>query len=566
MMVFRLSSALRPLMRLGLPLIGVLGTVPSAGSAFAVPDSSTFRFPDYQPLSPEALVSPGVRFSHGVPMVSLGIEEQAPVITLESNGPVRVMLDEAGIPKTLYVPSGDRLKFSLLSGQPAIRRWWARVAIFDLEQRREAELKSRRFAQSGDVRIIASGALMAISGAVLDTRHLEVLVGGFSRLSEAEALVARLGRDLANAPTVRPTLVRRATGRLQLRVEGSSPGVYAAVDRIYVGTAAAGRVEHKGRSYGGHLYVVPGTDGGLALVQSVDAETLLRGVVPAEIFASAPRAALETQAIVARGAVLSHLGHRHHADAFHLCDEQHCQVYKGEGAHHPSTDAAVAATRGRLAVRPRASQRDTIQLVESVYSANCGGHTEGNDVVWAQRPSPSLRPRLDGPSTDPALAAFKDGITDKNLKDWLAGIPPTYCARSGFAPPERLRWEVRFDEPALSEIGRSLGVGALRDVEVLSRGRGGRVSGVRVQGQSGTVDVLRELTVRRTFGGLRSGAFALEKSRRGGVLSELVFRGAGWGHGVGLCQMGAIGRAAAGQSADDIVNFYYSGALVERLY
>jgi peptidoglycan hydrolase-like amidase len=357
--------------------------------------------------------------------------------------------------------------------------------------------------------------------------------------------------------------------------EGQIVGV--ADDAVFVAAAQGGALRlgrcagacasAEGRAYpGGPLYVTLGTERGLAAVLSIDAETLLQGIVPAEIFASSPSAALEAQAIVARGAVLAMLGHRHHDAPYHVCDRQHCQVYRGREGRHPSTDQAVARTRGALAVRPRADPSAPLELVASVYSASCGGHGASNETVWDQPPSPSLRGRLDGPPGDPVLAPFRGGIDGARIQAWVEAYPPTYCARASFVRPEKFRWKVTHDARALRARWAERGLGAPIDVKVLGRGVGGRVRGLRLVGTLGTHDVLRELPVRRLFG-LRSGAFAVARARDAeGRLSSLTFTGAGWGHGVGMCQMGAIGRAEAGHDAARILGHYYSGAVLERLY
>src|SRR5690606_22590564 len=97
---------------------------------------------------------------------------------------------------------------------------------------------------------------------------------------------------------------------------------------------------------------------------------LLAGLVPAEIFPSAPATALAVQAIAARTDLVHKLGTRHLADPFLLCGSQHCQVYAGAGREDRRTDAAVAATRGKILVRPGGG------LVDVRYSADCGGHGE----------------------------------------------------------------------------------------------------------------------------------------------------------------------------------------------
>ena len=99
------------------------------------------------------------------------------------------------------------------------------------------------------------------------------------------------------------------------------------------------------------------------------------------------------------------------------------------------------------------------------------------------------------------------------------------------------------------------------------RGPGGRVTGLKLVGVKGSLEVLRELPVRRLFQNLSSGLFVLDLSKndKGEILS-LTFTGGGWGHGVGMCQMGAIGRAERGQTFKQILEHYYGGAAVEEVY
>ena len=98
--------------------------------------------------------------------------------------------------------------------------------------------------------------------------------------------------------------------------------------------------------------------------------------------------ALKAQAVVARGEVFAKIGSRHFLDPYLLCASTHCQVYAGAGVENARTSRAVRSTRGELLFSgPR--------LVDSVYSASCGGHTEDNDIVWSDPPRKSLRGRPD---------------------------------------------------------------------------------------------------------------------------------------------------------------------------
>jgi SpoIID/LytB domain protein len=290
----------------------------------------------------------------------------------------------------------------------------------------------------------------------------------------------------------------------------------------------------------------------------VPLDRLLAGLVPSEIFPSAHPEALKAQAVTARGEVLAKIGLRHLVDPYHLCAEQHCQVYKGVGFEHPATTRAVNDTRGEVMFRGT-------NLVDSVYSAVCGGYTEDNDAVWPQPPNPALRGRSDLLEPDPR---FDGGIDEKNVRAFIDEAPAAYCSVSSFDRPDKFRWQTTF---RARELDRSVNakhkVGLVREIEILGRGRSGRVKAIRVRGTRGTVEVPYELPIRGLFGGLRSGLFVVDaaKDAKGRVL-RWTFTGAGWGHGAGMCQTGAIGRAERGHEYRRILVHYFPGMEIVKLY
>jgi len=277
--------------------------------------------------------------------------------------------------------------------------------------------------------------------------------------------------------------------------------------------------------------------------------------VPAEIFASAPMAALEAQAVAARGQLVAKIGTRHLDDPFLLCAEQHCQVYAGRMREHERTTKAVRSTAGWVAMRPGATQ-----LVDTVYSANSGGHSEDNDVVWPSEPDPQLRGR-----PDPLLdERFAGGIGPTNLEAFLRAAPKSHSRPDATASREAYRWRVALDPDALAgNPGLSEDLGRVSAIEVLARGRSGRATRIRVVGRHGAVDVAGELRIRRALGGLKSSLFLVLPERDGG---RIVLLGGGHGHGVGLCQHGAMGMARAGKSYKEILAHYYTGAKIVRLW
>lgn len=513
-----------------------------------------------------------MRFMRGEPMISVGIAEGLHAVTLSADGPTRIMFDEVGLPKTLYAPPEAHFSFRPLTGKPAEIRYWAIVETNPYAEGEAAVSAAQRWRAEGyPARIFEVGTIVALQGNVLDTRERHVGIGDFPRREGAERLIAELSAKRGLRPFLYEELVKPPSAVIGVFDEAGKL-VHRASDSVYFGTVEGGLVSITGRreprKYWGHIYVVVDRQGQLAVVNSVSAEKLLWGLVPAELFPTAPLEALKAQAVTARGEIFSKLAQRHFGEPYHLCSEQHCQVYAGAGYERPETNRAVDQTRGLLAVRPRHHEGENLRLVDSVYSSSCGGFSGANEDVWGNLPSESLRARLDGAAADPALAPFKDGLGDEaRLRHWVESYPPTECARSSFARSEKFRWKRSFADPELEGIIQPLGIGKLRDLKVLGREPGGRITGLRLMGSGRALDVLRELPVRRLFGNLNSGMFVLDLERNGqGDVTRVTFTGGGWGHGVGMCQMGAIGRAERGQDFKQILEHYYSGAVVERLY
>jgi SpoIID/LytB domain protein len=540
-------------------------------------------FVELVPLSLDDLYAKRMRFMRGEPMISVGIMEGQRSVTLSADGPARLMYDEAGLPKTTYAPPETRLTFKPLSTKPAQLRYWAVVDTHPYADGERANASLSRWKEEGyDAKLFEVGTIVALQGNVLDTRERHVGIGNFATKEKAEALVAKLiGKaEGQTRPFVHEELVKPPQGVIGV-VDESGNVIHRAKDSVYFGTVEGGlvsvsSVEHdrgyashgrEHRKYWGHIYVVIDRDGKIAVVNSVSAEKLLWGLVPAELFPTAPLEALKAQAVTARGEIFSKLGFRHFGEPYHLCSEQHCQVYAGAGYERVETNHAVDETRGLLAVRPRGNEGETLKLVDSVYSSSCGGFSGANEDVWGNAASESLRPKLDGPAEDPALLPFKDGLNDENLRQWLESYPPTECARSSFAKPEKFRWKKAFTAAQADAIVKPLGIGRLKDVKVLGREPGGRITGLILVGTEKETVVPRELPVRKLFGHLNSGMLIVDIARdKKGNLEKLTFTGGGWGHGVGMCQMGAIGRAERNQNFRQILGHYYNGAVVERLY
>jgi SpoIID/LytB domain protein len=383
-----------------------------------------------------------------------------------------------------------------------------------------------------------------------------------------EGVRPQIHRELAARPS---GIIELRDPRGGLRAVGDSAIELRAPDGISVADVEFGMGYSfhgfETRTYPGRIYAAVDGAGELALVAALQMERLIKGVVPSEIFAAAHAEALKAQAVTARGEVLAKVGARHLGDPYLLCAEQHCQVYRGVGAETRATDAAVEATRGEalFATVPRAPEvqaEPVSRLVDSVYSAVCGGYTEDNDVVWGGPPDPSLRGRPDFDPAVASLAPFAKGIGSALVGRFVhLEQVPSYCALSGLAKPGKLRWRRVLKQDEVDAACAPLGVGSVRALVVEGRGISGRARTLRIEGESGTAKVAPELAIRRLFGNLNSAMIVVERAG-----ADWVFAGGGWGHGSGMCQLGAIGRAQRGSDYRRILAWYYSGARPEKIY
>ncbi len=273
------------------------------------------------------------------------------------------------------------------------------------------------------------------------------------------------------------------------------------------------------RSYPGDLLLVP-AEQGVLLVLETDVESYLPGVLAGELTADFPPAALRAQAVASRTYALQAREARAARRPFDLADDQTSQVDRGlPGPRGEPFRAAVRATRGMvLLYRGR--------LLPAYFHSTCGGHTASAAEVFG------------GPLVPP-----------------LAGVPCEYCRASRL-----FRWERRLP---LETVRRALGLpGPIRSVTVSRRDRGGRALAFRFRAPD-PVD-LPAATVRRKLGpGVLYSTLILRLETTD---TELVLSGGGWGHGVGLCQMGALGMARAGAAAGDILRHYYPAADLVRMY
>ena len=264
-----------------------------------------------------------------------------------------------------------------------------------------------------------------------------------------------------------------------------------------------------------------------------------------------PVEALKAQSVVARTNALYAMTvlRRHRKQGYDLCDGEHCQVYLGVMAESARSRSVVGATRGRIV----AYRGKTAQVL---YASNCGGHTQsGNDIPgWGETPY------WKGVSDTPPGSPPQPG-SPWELHWWLQSTPPAYCMPSRFVHPSHYRWTRVLSAKSLEEkFNRKTKLGKILGIHTLRRSDSGHLDTVLILGSRNNIKIKDETRLRNLLGvgSLRSTLFVVDTEyAQNGRPENFVFHGGGWGHGVGMCQSGAMGRADQRQSYEDILKAYY---------
>jgi len=289
------------------------------------------------------------------------------------------------------------------------------------------------------------------------------------------------------------------------------------------------------------------SDSSLLVTFNLNIENYLINVLPYEIGDTAPEEALKAQAVAARThAINLLLQNRHAGDGFDLCNTTHCQVYKFGLKHFPQVEEAVNETRGVV------MEYDSL-IADGVYHSNCGGKTESNQNAWSGKPIPYLQGVACYPETDSL-----DLTKEANAVKWINTTRTT----EGMANWERRseKWEQTITKSALEQ---NTGGQNLQALTVLKRGVSGRILKLKLSG-SNDIILDGEYQIRQAFGGLPSSFFYLKNGANQPnstyILDDTIkIIGKGYGHGVGMCQVGALQKARSGWTWQQILSNYFPG-------
>jgi SpoIID/LytB domain protein len=341
----------------------------------------------------------------------------------------------------------------------------------------------------------------------------------------------------------------------------------------------------------------------MEVINVVPVEDYLYSVISSEMSAEAPLALLKAHAIISRSWLLSQIqqerkpkpegnahtwtgtgdgeyirwyDHQDHSD-FHVCADDHCQRYQGiQMIRNENVIKAVDETRGAVLMYQNG-------ICDARYSKACGGVSESFENCWEPERHPYLQSVVDRKgSGDGSKLNLK---VEEKARAFILGHPEAFCNTSDkkilssvlntYDQETRAfyRWTVQYSQSDLSALlmDRSgIDFGRIKALRPLERGDSGRLVKLEIEGTKKRLVIGKELTIRRWLSKshLYSSAFLVEALDldKEGIPGRFIFHGAGWGHGVGLCQIGAAVMAEEGYSHAEILLHYYKGAEIKKQY
>lgn len=352
------------------------------------------------------------------------------------------------------------------------------------------------------------------------------------------------------------------------------------------------------QTFEGDLRLLLAGDGTITAINEIGLEGYLKSVISSEMSAEAPVELLKAHAITSRSWLVAMLDRekrtkqqgkpaqrsfqkpnelirwydREDHVLFDVCADDHCQRYQGitkiisQGA-----DEAVKRTRGIFLVHQN-------EICDARFSKSCGGLTEKFENAWEDTPIPYLQVVSDSSMRHPEIRS------ESEAERWIRSSPDAYCNTTDGnilrqvlpsfdqETTDFFRWTVKYEREELEKIIASrsgFDFGTINNLIPVQRGPSGRIVTLKIEGSKKTMVVGKELEIRRWLSKshLYSSAFVVDLERGAdGIPIRFVLHGAGWGHGVGLCQIGAAVMATKGKKSEEIVNHYFVNSELRQLY
>ena len=294
---------------------------------------------------------------------------------------------------------------------------------------------------------------------------------------------------------------------------------------------------HEDQEFAGQLEIRNNADGTQTAINTIDLEEYLCSVISSEMNANSPMELLKAHAVISRSWAIRAMEHPNH-EGYHVCADDHCQRYEGLRRMNERAVQAVRETTGQVLTYNG-------EICDCRYYKCCGGRTEIWRTCWEDIDVPYIQSVTCDYCKSPSPKVLRLVLNDydqetKDFRDWKV----TYTAEE------------------LSEIIRSksgIDFGQIVDLVPLHRGASGRIDSLKIVGTKHTEVIGKELKIRYWLSKscLYSSWFEVEKSQ---LTNQFTLIGHGWGHGAGLCQIGAAVMASEGHKYEDILAYYYVGS------
>ena len=347
------------------------------------------------------------------------------------------------------------------------------------------------------------------------------------------------------------------------------------------------------QSFKGELRLIV-EDGEVRAINRIDVEEYLVSVISSEMSATSSLEFLKAHTIVSRSWLYAQLQRkekvqqgvlgwedgdeivrwyaREDHSLFDLCADDHCQRYQGvTRAHNPNVELAVKETAGLVLMYDG-------EVCDARFSKCCGGVTERFSACWENVDFDYLQAFRDCGGD----GELPDLTTEEGARAWIESSPASYCSTTDAHVLSQIlngydretndfyRWKVIYSQSELSGLvteRSGFDFGIIEDLRPVERGASGRIIRLEIVGSKMTRTVGKELEIRRWLSRshLYSSAFVIDKVVGSSGELQFVLKGAGWGHGVGLCQIGAAMMGEEGCSCEQILSFYYPEAVLSRI-
>ena len=342
-------------------------------------------------------------------------------------------------------------------------------------------------------------------------------------------------------------------------------------------------------------------DNNICAINELPVETYLTSVISSEMRATSSLELLKAHAVISRSWLLAQIEQRKAENnnvekqpsffktneeivrwydredhkRFDVCADDHCQRYQGitKGANKHVVEA-IQQTAGEILTRHG-------EICDARYSKCCGGAVEEFQYCWENIKKPYLQAL---PDTLPDTTPLPDLTDEAVARQWILSSPDAFCNTTDQKVLSQVlndfdqettdfyRWSQTYSQAELKQLLEEkleVQFGDIIDLVPLSRGKSGRIYRLKIVGKERTLIIGKELEIRRALSKshLYSSAFIVEKADiKDGVPQKFIIKGAGWGHGVGLCQIGAAMMGKQGYRYEEILLHYYKGAEITKAY